>query len=369
MRVGGASRAELADATGMSRPTAGKIVDELLEAGVLEEQELEPDPGRLGRPGRRVTLESRAPRFLLIEVGVHRTSVAAVPLGVRADVAWATSFATPPSEVRFLRKLEAVIGELAIESPWAFALSLPGVVDEPSGLSIYSPNLHWTEGTRLPRGLSRRLGIPGCALQEIRALALGQLSGSPAETDFLHVDCDDGLGAAAVLGGRLFASALPMAGELGHTHVLGNTRRCGCGSTGCIETLAARPGLLTSYAQTRRSRPEWASAMAQLAGGPTPAWLRETVEALGTVLGGALNVLGLSRVVLTGAFADLPPAAIGHVRTAVDRGTLAARFAEVHVATAERRRAHGMVRALFERLLIPTSDWNEPCGRTHLSTR
>lgn len=359
--MGAASRAGLADATGMSRPTAGKIVDELLEAGVLEEQELEPEPGRLGRPGRRVAIESRAPRFILVEVGVHRTSVAAVPLSPRGDVRWTKSFATPPSEVRFLRKLETVIGDLAVESPWAFALSLPGVVDEPSGLSVYSPNLHWTEGTNLPKGLSRRLGIPGCALQEIRALALGQLSSSPAQTDFLHVDCDDGLGAAAVIGGQLFAGALPMAGELGHTHVLGNTRRCGCGATGCIETLAARPGLLASYARTRRSRPEWASAMAELAGVPTPSWLRETMEAVGTVIGGALNVLGLSRVVLTGAFADLPADAIGHVRGAVDRGTLAARFAEVHVATAERRRAHGMVRALIERLLIPTSDWNEPC--------
>ncbi len=359
--VGAASRAELADATGMSRPTAGKIVDDLVAAEVVEEVETELEPGRIGRPGRRVVLESHVPRFILVEVGVHRTSVAVVALSGGSDHPWATSFATPRSENAFLSKLEAVISDLSVDGAWGFGLSLPGVVDETSGVSIYSPNLHFTQGINLPKGLSERLGIPGCVFQEIRALALGHLSALPGDNDFLQVDSDDGLGAAAVVRGRIFDGALPMAGELGHTHVLGNARRCGCGATGCIETLAARPGLLASYERAHESPSDWASATAKLAGKPAPRWLREAMAATGTVIGGALNVLGLARVVLTGAFAELPDDAIDQLRVAIAEGTLAARFAELQVRTAPRRRARGMLRGLVERLLIPTTDWSEPC--------
>ena len=46
-----ASRAELAKATGMSKPTTGKIIDDLMHAGVVEEIKLM-DGGRpsVGRP-------------------------------------------------------------------------------------------------------------------------------------------------------------------------------------------------------------------------------------------------------------------------------------------------------------------------------
>jgi DNA-binding Lrp family transcriptional regulator len=45
LKFGVASRADLAKSLGMSQPTAGKIVDELLAAGVLEEIELAENPG------------------------------------------------------------------------------------------------------------------------------------------------------------------------------------------------------------------------------------------------------------------------------------------------------------------------------------
>ena len=49
LRLGTASRAELAKSLGLSQPTAGKIADELLELGVFEEtdEETERDTDKL----------------------------------------------------------------------------------------------------------------------------------------------------------------------------------------------------------------------------------------------------------------------------------------------------------------------------------
>src|SRR5512140_633446 len=87
LRLGCASRADLAKAAGISQPTAGKITAELLELGIL--QEVEPAASgtngewqlspRLGRPGQLLRLDDRRPRFLAIEIGVAETNVSALP--------------------------------------------------------------------------------------------------------------------------------------------------------------------------------------------------------------------------------------------------------------------------------------------------
>ena len=75
-KTGIASRAGLARSLGMSQPTAGKIVDELLAEKILEEIVVtEPENGshRLGRPGRQLQLNRSKPGFLGIQLGIEDT--------------------------------------------------------------------------------------------------------------------------------------------------------------------------------------------------------------------------------------------------------------------------------------------------------
>jgi len=57
--------------------------------------------------------------------------------------------------------------------------------------------------------------------------------------------------------GRLYSGPLPLSGELGHTPVLGNNRLCGCGATGCIETLISRKGLIASAQEHLQEPVSW----------------------------------------------------------------------------------------------------------------
>ena len=67
-KLGMASRADLAKSLGMSQPTAGKIVDELLAVKILEEVEIagngDHGSARLGRPGRQLQLNRSRSGFL-----------------------------------------------------------------------------------------------------------------------------------------------------------------------------------------------------------------------------------------------------------------------------------------------------------------
>ncbi len=369
-REGPTTRAALAEATGMSRPTSGLIIEELLGARVLEEGALATD-GRPGRPGRSVMLERTTPRFLLIQIGVKHTDLAAVPVGGSPSDQWDESFKTPTSERAFLTELAAAVRRLDVRSRslWAFAVSLPGLLDEARGKVLLSPNLHWTESAELGTGIPASLGLPGCFVQEHRAMALGHIAATD-DRDFLLIDSEDGVGAALVMDSQVFHSSLPTAGEIGHTTVLGNDRQCGCGGRGCLETLISRPALLAAFASASR-QPDavWADVVASLAARPdAPRWLVSRLDATAMVIGGALNTSGLGRVLLAGALAELPAPIIQQLTRKICDASLSGRLGLVTVECAPRRRTRGLLQAVFSRLLIPTVDWSKPCGATPVAT-
>src|SRR5258705_10972758 len=81
LRRGVATRAELAKAGGMSQPTAGKIIDELSSAGVVEElsgvNEASRGSPSVGRPGKQPRLSQKPARLVIVQAGVEATRPAA----------------------------------------------------------------------------------------------------------------------------------------------------------------------------------------------------------------------------------------------------------------------------------------------------
>src|SRR5579862_9634556 len=186
-RLGTASRADLAKAAGLSQPTAGKITSELLRLGVLQEAgssiELNANgngaAARLGRPGQMLRLDAMHPRFLAIELGVAETKFSLLPVAVRLEDQWSCGFPTPKSPEAWLAALKAAAHDLPEARLWGVLVSVPGIVDEQSGKVLFSPNLHWLEKVNLPELLRTVWDCPVILVQEIRALALGQLAAEP----------------------------------------------------------------------------------------------------------------------------------------------------------------------------------------------
>jgi predicted NBD/HSP70 family sugar kinase len=354
--LGAASRAELAKSLGLSQPTTGKIVDELIQVGLVREFDSNRLPGAaaLGRPGRRLRLDDRRARFVAVQLGVTFTSLAGLPIGAGGEDHWTVQFATPPSAARWRGALAKAAAQLPVKGLWGVLASVPGVVDEPNAKVLFSPNLHWTEGSRLI-GLIREVwDAPIALVQEERALALGHQASAPGQEDFLLADFGDGVGGAAIVGGKIFSPPLPMSGEFGHTPVLGNKRLCGCGALGCLETLVSTSGLLRSFAAGRPSATaHWPALVQFIAARGVVPWLAEALDATAFAIAGALNVCGLRRVVVTGSLEELPSAVLRYLAAAIQRGALWARWGRVEVEGAPRRRAAGLAAAGMERLVLP----------------
>lgn len=358
-RCGSVSRSDLARATGMSQPTVSRIVDQLRSEHILAESEDEIPSGEngsgktaaiLGRPSTRLELDRTRPRFGVVQLGVRHTRMAVLPVAVPFEDRWEIEFATPASA-------DAWLGQLA--KAWKphrnkrlhTVVSLPGVVDESSGKVYLSPNVRWLEKTDLRDALCDIFGTDVLFKQEIRLLALGHLAAEPESGDFLLIDSGSGVGGAAVIGGNLFSGSVPLAGEIGHDAVPGNQRPCGCGAVGCLETLISRPGLVTSAAENGQAK-TWPALVEYLTSHPMPRWLKLSLESAAVDIAGALNVLGLRQVVLTGAFRELPPSAIDHLSNSIREHAMWARFGEISLRTAARRRQAGMVSVALDRMFV-----------------
>ncbi len=364
-KAGTASRADLARSLGMSQPTAGKIADALIEQGVLEEIEVPGETAengssspRLGRPGRKLQLNRSQPKFLGLQLGLEETQLAELPLGGMDEDHWQVSFTVKKSQkdpaVEWERQLKAAAGKLGSKQFLGILLSVPGVIDSTSGRILFSPNIHWSETADLPAIIRRIWPSPVLLVQEEQALAFGHLTVYPECEDFLLVDFGEGIGGAVIVQGKPLANPLPISGELGHTPVLGNRRECGCGATGCIETLLSTRGLLESFAQTHPKKTRsWHALAEHLTENTLEPWLVESLEAAAAVIAGALNVLGLRHVVITGSLNELPPTVVEHLATAIKRGAMWARFGEVTCLTPPRRRTAGLAALGIDHFLVP----------------
>lgn len=144
-----------------------------------------------------------------------------------------------------VRWLEEQAGDAALP----VGVGLPGLIDPQTGRAFAS-NIPVT-GRDLPGALAQALGRPVPMLNDCQAFALSEAhSGAGAgHGSVVGLIMGTGIGAGHALDGalphRLNGSAL----EIGHmglpAHALGDLplRRCGCGKTGCYETVLAGPGL------------------------------------------------------------------------------------------------------------------------------
>jgi predicted transcriptional regulator len=169
LRIDEGSRlAELAQRTGLSRPTVDSILTELGRLGWVEQRDPEDPPGgarQAGRPARTYRLNPDAGFVVGVDVGVNLLTamVADITGTTRHTVTRPIGRATPGAERRTaVQSLVAdAVAELGVEPRETLALSLgvPGIVD-PSGrvtLSTVIPD--WT-GFHVERHFGRWAGVP-----------------------------------------------------------------------------------------------------------------------------------------------------------------------------------------------------------------
>lgn len=316
LRRGGAmTRPQLAQQTGLTLPTIGSIIDELITERLVVDRGAGIGSVRGGRRPRVVEFNSGARRVLGVNIGVHRTTVAAGDargtMFARLDTA-TPSPADPERVVAMVastaRHLLRDIGEVD-----AVGVCVPGLVELDTGVCLAARNLGW-DFVPIGNLLEEALGAPALVLNSTQAAAVAeQVHGvSQGIQDLLWIYVGTGIGAGLISGGRLLRGSRGLTGEFGHTCVDEAGPQCGCGRRGCLEAVASGGAMIRAAVAAGvqfGDHPGFGSAELVAAGGRGE---RAAVELLtnagsrvGAAAAGVVHLLNPAQVVLGGTIGSV----------------------------------------------------------------
>ena len=120
----------------------------------------------------------------------------------------------------------------------------PGPLDTKRGVVLLTPNLGWVN-LPLRQLLQDALGVPAAIDNDANCAVLGEcwMGAARGARHVIGITIGTGIGGGIVVNGRLYHGASDCAGEIGHTTVEVNGRRCKCGNYGCLEAYASGPAI------------------------------------------------------------------------------------------------------------------------------
>lgn len=303
------SRTQLAEQTGLSNQSVGRVVRDLLDAGLIEETEID----RAGGPGAPpVGLHIRADGAYALGFGLERDYLSGVVLDLEHTVRWQSSRRIAKSETAAatLHRLEEDVRELLARPEWSdkhsrlygLGLAAPGPIDIATGTILGPPNFPGWQHVDVVEELSRAaLHVPVLIDNAATAAAIGIAWRLPHDHGpYLYCYWGLGIGGGLLHGDNVYRGMTGNAIEIGHVVVQPSGRPCACGGTGCLETEASAIALMRDVAiygnfrnlrevvAASRNRPEIA------------ALLRNAAEKLAVALVSVINIVDVDQVIMGG---------------------------------------------------------------------
>jgi N-acetylglucosamine repressor len=332
-----------------------KAVASLLNAGLLEEADA-PEAAR-GRPAPRVRLATTSAQVIGVAIDAGHCEVISAGLD-GAPHADPVNVPTPATYSELLTILEAAARGLMAKpgvKTLGLGVSLPGLVDCRQGRGVLSPNVPMTDGHTPAADLAARLGVPGTLLQESHALCLSERHHGLAKgvEDFAVLDVSTGIGLGVMLGGRLLTGHSGLAGEIGHiTVVPEGGRRCGCGNTGCLETVASDSALAYHASQKlgRAVTVDEVLDLVRTGAVDLSLELDQVAGYLGIAVAAVVNLFNPAVVFVYSPLLDLDPGLLDRVAAGAKGRALPPAFADCRVLRARGTKRQGAAAGAIRQL-------------------
>lgn len=265
---GPVSRARLTESLGVSRSKLTGEVGQLLEAGLLVEDGFGESEG-----GRRSSLlrVSRDVGYVAgVDLGATSIDVALTTLGsgLVSHESEAADIKRGPEEI-LGRVKEMLAGLLEGEGAGAgdvlaIGVGVPGPVEQVSGLPTSPPIMPGWDRVPVRRFFADEYAAPVFVDNDVNLIALGEHWGGVGRgvDNMVCVKIGTGIGCGIIAGGELYRGSQGSAGDIGHISVDPEGPVCSCGNVGCLETMAAVPGMLREAREVAEREPD--SALGRL---------------------------------------------------------------------------------------------------------
>jgi len=136
----------------------------------------------------------------------------------------------------------------------AIAAGAPGVINQETGVVLFSPNLPWRDYD-IKGSIEKKTGIPFFIGNDVNVGVLGEYVYGAAKgyKNVVGFFVGSGMGGGLILDGKLFSGNQFKGAEYGHMILDPEGPLCGCGQRGCLEAFSSKKGM-SAYILQQASR-------------------------------------------------------------------------------------------------------------------
>jgi predicted NBD/HSP70 family sugar kinase len=278
-----ASRTEIAKQLELSRPTVMRIVDDLLEEGLVVSTG-QKESGR-GRSRELLALNTKENAIIGVDIGGSHISGALVNIGgeilleENSPKHWGSPDENFDQIAAFLQALLTRARQKDIRL-LGIGAGVPGIIGADGGVVKLAPSLDWVDYPFLEK-LRPLFDIPVFIENDVALAALGEywFGAGVGISNLVMIAIGTGIGAGVILDGKLYRGHTNSAGEIGYMlpsleHL--NQQYAGFGA---LESIASGKGIADQAREMlKTTRPDLDAAYVFNAAQDGEAWAVELVE-------------------------------------------------------------------------------------------
>ncbi|GAA0737466.1 ROK family protein [Clostridium oceanicum] len=155
---------------------------------------------------------------------------------------------------KIMKTIDSVLENVNLDEVKAIGIGSPGPLDVKKGIIVSSSNLPF-ENFNLVKPIKDKYKLPTFLDNDANAATLAEfMFGSGKGTEnMIFITASTGIGAGAILNGKIYRGNTSNALELGHTIVMKDGPRCGCGNNGCAESLGSGTAIMKKAIEACKS--------------------------------------------------------------------------------------------------------------------
>lgn len=226
----------------------------------------------------------------------------------------------------------------------------PGPLNPKAGVIINPPNLPGWRNIQLARLLASHFHLPARVENDANAAGLAEVlfGAAVGYRDVFYVTVSTGIGTGIIINKKIYHGKNGVGGEGGHVSIdFKSPYRCGCGTLGCIEALAAGPAMARRACVALEQEHSLPSLLRELSGGDlrkiTPVMIQEAAGRgdclaksiiddtgfyLGVWLAGMISLFDPEAIVIGGGVSQIGKPLFDKIRQTIPNYTINRRFVE-----------------------------------------
>jgi len=247
------SRAQISKMTGLNKASVSDIANKLIDNQFIHEVGSGESTTSGGRKPILLQLNKSAGLTLTIDLGYDYVSYLVTYLN--GEVLKKETLSIQVDKSSCLEVIQHIYQEqraAAEKSPYgitSLSIAVHGIVSD--NRIVFTPYYDLDE-LDLYGTLSEKLSIPIYIENEANLSALAEKTFSTTVSNLVSISVHSGVGAGIIVNNELYHGRDGRSGEIGHTILYPNGKKCPCGNHGCLEQYSSQKAILAAFQEAKK---------------------------------------------------------------------------------------------------------------------